>query len=285
MWRTPEDLITIGFSRARVVMMNEFHNGLLRCPWTREVGARVLPTAHNAGVHRLAMEALIPHDVAAEANRTRQAPAPEGGYLAQPEMRLLIQMALDLGWTLHAYEADIGARVRERLGRDVDFNAPIDEETKRKLESIQAYTTSMEVTNWREGVQADNLIGIYNALPEGEKLLVWCGNSHHNKQVSEMPTMLPDGTMSAEVQRWVPMGYQFREKSGVEPFTIHQMPMIHPNGEDLTAQWLGEFAPGVDALGGIAGFLRGEAPHERFSVFMQGSAADAVIFSTKNWLE
>ncbi len=27
-WRTPEELVEIGFSRARVVMMNEAHSGL-----------------------------------------------------------------------------------------------------------------------------------------------------------------------------------------------------------------------------------------------------------------
>jgi hypothetical protein len=27
-WRTPEELVEIGFSRARVVMMNEVHSGL-----------------------------------------------------------------------------------------------------------------------------------------------------------------------------------------------------------------------------------------------------------------
>ena len=43
MWRTPETLVEIGFSRSRVVMINEFHNGLLRCPWMREVGRRIAP--------------------------------------------------------------------------------------------------------------------------------------------------------------------------------------------------------------------------------------------------
>lgn len=285
MWRTPEDLATIAFSRARVVMMNEFHNGLLRCPWTREVGARVLPVAHSGGSRHLAMEALFPHALAVDANNTRQAPITEGGYLAQGEMRHLVQSALDLGWTLHPYEADIGAVVRERLGRDVNFNAPVDEETTRRLDEIRAYTTSMEVTNWREGVQADNLIGIVNTLAASEKFLVWCGNSHHNKVASVAPAMTPNGQRIGEAQRWTPMGFLFRERSGINPFTIHQMPMVQPNGDDQTAQWLADFVADVDALGGIAGFLREEIPHERFRVFTESSAADAVIFSTRNWLE
>jgi hypothetical protein len=285
MWRTPEDLIAIGFSRARVVMMNEFHNGLLRCPWTREVGARVLPTAHAAGVRHLAMEALYPPELAEDSSRSRKVPAAEGGYLAQPEMRHLIQTALDLGWTLHSYEADIGSVVRERMGRDVDFNAPMDEETMRRLEEIRAYTTSMEVTNWREGMQAQHLIDILAALPEGEKLLVWCGNSHHNKVVNEMPMMTPDGKVIEDAPRWTPMGYLFRERGGIEPFTICQMPMFDPAGNDVTPDIVGEFAADVDALGGVAGFLSEETPHPRFSMFIEHSGADAMIFSTKNWLE
>jgi hypothetical protein len=57
MWRSPEELVMIGFSRSRIVMMNECHDGLLRCLSTREIGRRILPTAHKAGVRYLAMEA------------------------------------------------------------------------------------------------------------------------------------------------------------------------------------------------------------------------------------
>ena len=105
MWRTSEELVTIGFSQARVVMMNEFHNGDLRCVWTRETGKRVLPIAQQAGVRHFAEEALYPQ-FAEEANRTRTIPVVKRGYLSQPEMRALIQTALDLGLTLIPYEAD-----------------------------------------------------------------------------------------------------------------------------------------------------------------------------------
>jgi hypothetical protein len=35
-WRTPEELVEIGFSRARVVMMKEAHSGDERCVRTRD---------------------------------------------------------------------------------------------------------------------------------------------------------------------------------------------------------------------------------------------------------
>ncbi len=36
-WRTPEELVEIGFSRASVVMVNEAHSGDERCVRTREI--------------------------------------------------------------------------------------------------------------------------------------------------------------------------------------------------------------------------------------------------------
>jgi hypothetical protein len=85
-FRTPEELLAIGFSRSRVVMMNEAHNGMKRCVRTREIGLRLLPAAHEAGVRHFAMEALY------------------GPYLTQPDMQRLVQGAEDLGWRLIPYE-------------------------------------------------------------------------------------------------------------------------------------------------------------------------------------
>jgi hypothetical protein len=48
----------MGFAQAPVVMANEAHSGLARCVRTREVGVRMIGAAHQAGVRRLAMEAL-----------------------------------------------------------------------------------------------------------------------------------------------------------------------------------------------------------------------------------
>jgi hypothetical protein len=98
-WCSVEELVQWGFARAPVVMANEAHNGLARCTRTREVGVRMIRAAHEAGVRRLAMEALrwpatdVPGPI-------RDMPPASGGYLGQPDMRRLIAAALELGWSL-----------------------------------------------------------------------------------------------------------------------------------------------------------------------------------------
>lgn len=94
--RTPEELLAIGFGRSRVVMMNEAHSGMKRCVRTREIGRRLLPTAHAAGVRHLAMEALY------------------GPYLTQPDMQALIEAAEELGLRLIPYEVDRMMSANER---------------------------------------------------------------------------------------------------------------------------------------------------------------------------
>jgi hypothetical protein len=132
--RTPDELVEIGFARSRVVLVNEAHNGDLRCIRTREIGRRILPTAHAAGVRHLAMESLWSRELIEEANRTRFLPQVADGYLSQPEMRSLIQAALDLDWTLIGYEAGL-------------YQQPPD------LDPM-----GMAFTNWREEQQAANLV-------------------------------------------------------------------------------------------------------------------------------
>jgi hypothetical protein len=144
-WRTPEEILEIGFARSRVVMCNEAHNGMLRCVRTREIGRRLLPVARDAGCRHLAMEAL-PHDRPFE-----------GGYLDQPEMRALIDEAVQLGFELIPYET--------RDTRSPFVEGGVD----------------MEIVNARERDQAANLAA---ALPD-TALLVWCGNSHQSKRPSE----------------------------------------------------------------------------------------------------
>jgi hypothetical protein len=57
-WCSVEELVRWGFGHAPVVMANEAHDGLTRCVRTRETGIRMIRAAHEAGVRRLAMEAL-----------------------------------------------------------------------------------------------------------------------------------------------------------------------------------------------------------------------------------
>jgi hypothetical protein len=108
-WCSVEELTRLGFARSPVVMANEAHNGMTRCVRTREVGVRMIQAAHQAGVRRLAMEAL-PSPANDGPEPIRDIPSRDGGYLGQPDMRRLITTALELGWSLWAYEARIKFR-------------------------------------------------------------------------------------------------------------------------------------------------------------------------------
>jgi hypothetical protein len=173
-------------------MANEAHNGLARSVRTRVIGARMIRAAHEAGVRRLAMEALpwlatdVPGPITA-------LPDGVGGYLAQPEMRAMIGTALDLGWTLWAYEDQV------EITPDTD----------------QAWLLSMEYANRREREQAANLCRLLEAAP-GEPMMVWCGNGHASKH---------------EGGEWVPMGWHFREMSSIDPFVIDQTVTVAWDGE------------------------------------------------------
>jgi hypothetical protein len=263
MWRSPEELVRIGFSRSHVVMMNECHDGFLRCRRTREIGRRILPTAHQAGARYLAMEALnLPF--AEECNRTLQVPEAREGYLSQPEMRELIQLALDLKWTLISYEADM-SQVPPVLANKDDM--------------------SIEVTNWREEVQARNLIVALQSLSIDANLLVWCGNSHHVKEIrhDEQIMLQRDGewiliSKPAEEPDWIPMGYQFKHMSNINPFTIHQC--IFDGHSQIPNLCISQ----LESFGGTAGFLREEPPHPSLAHFAQ-SDGDAFVLSTQNTME
>lgn len=150
-WHTPEALVLYGFKQSRVVMINEAHAYPRRCVRTRKVGIRAVRAAHDRGVRHLAMEALYPHAVAERSNRSRKAPDSAEGFLAQPEMRTLIQSALDLGWSLIPYEASL-------------HELPTDQMQRIEL---------------REQRQAENLWSEIRKLPMAARVLVWCGNGHN----------------------------------------------------------------------------------------------------------
>jgi hypothetical protein len=240
-WRTPQDLVQEGFRRSRVVMLNEAHDGLTRCVRTRRLGRQILPSAHAMGVRHLAMEALQPGDAEA-ANTTRRPPHAADGYLAQPDMGELIQAALELGWTLWPYEADIdhapAAIVRQGLG-------------------------SQAFTNWRDAEQARNLAAVLAGLAASDRLLVWCGNSHASKAAS------PD---------WTPMGHHFTALAAEEAFVIDQTVAVAFAGlEQQQAALVAELAPILDRYGGTAGLLREDA-----GPLSCWPGVDALVVSTDN---
>ncbi len=242
-WCSVEDLIRWGFGQAPVVMANEAHSGLARCIRTREMGVRMIRAAHEAGVRRLAMEAL-PWPDKDTPGPIRAIPSGAGGYLAQPDMRRLITTALDLDWSLWAYEAVI------EITPDTD----------------RAELRTTEFTNWREREQAGHLCRL--AAAPAEPLLVWCGNSHASK--------------TRDVGEWVPMGWHFRAMSGTDPFVIDQTVTVA--FQDESQPWVQELlAPLGETLaahGGTAGILRDQAPRP----LNTWPGVDAVVVSTDNAL-
>jgi hypothetical protein len=118
--RTPEDLLTVGFSRSRVVMMNEAHDGMKRCKRTREIGLRVLPAAHAAGVRHLAIEAL------------------RGSDFAQPDLQRLVDGAEELGWKVIPYEAR----------RPSDMNDREEQQARNLLEAFAALPPASPLFVW-----------------------------------------------------------------------------------------------------------------------------------------
>jgi len=249
-WRTVEDLLECGYQRSRVVMINECHAGWFRCIRTRRIGQRLLPMAQRLGVRHLAMEALSA-PVVEEVNASRRVLANAGAYLHQPEMRAFVQSALDLGLTLIAYEAN--------------------------FEQEPAGLSEREQHNWRELMQARNLIGALARLPAEDRLLVWCGNNHHSKARVPSASGEPDSL-------WELMGYHFREQSGLDPFVIDQgSTVLFPGMPRRRAreQWLEEIAPTLITMGGTAGFLSNEAP----SCLAVAPGNDAEVISLENEME
>lgn len=253
-WHTPEALFEVGLARSRVVMLNEAHDRDRRCVRTREIGRRLLPVAHRLGVRHLAMEALWngsgDRHLTEEANATRQLPAAQYGYyLAQPEMRALIQDALDLGWTLLAYEMDFAREPPELAQRP-----PGDRERIAR----------------REQEEAHNLTAHFRALPSEAGLLVWCGWSHLAKvPLRGMP--------------W--MACRFAQMSEVDPFCIDQTITVAQHPEHAPFRdVLAAVGPRLAALGGTAGLLAEEAARIPGMADIV-ARADAFVFSLHNDLE
>lgn len=240
-WCSVEELAQWGFAQAPVVMVNEAHNGLARCIRTRDIGIRIIHAVHEAGVRRLAMEAL-PWPAAGSPGPIRAIPPRWGGYLAQPDMRRLITAALELGWSLWAYEA-----ADDMIG-----------------EKDPAELLSLEYSNWRDREQARNLCRVLAACP-GEPLLVWAGPGHIHR----------DATAD-----WVPMACHFPAMSGIEPFIIDQTVTIDfgDRPQPWVAPLLETLSESLAAHGGAIGILRDQAPPPLDT----WHGVDAVIVSDDN---
>jgi hypothetical protein len=217
---SPSEIVTHGFATSPVVMMNEAHSGMSRCARTRRVGREILPAAHAAGCRHLAMEAL---PTMADGPTIGVVSLPDGGYLAQPEMRELIDVAQELGWTLVAYEIAWTMMPIEHRDNPLTWAA----------------------TNHRELVQAENLVAAWLQI-DRVPMLVWCGNSHH-------------ATMTGS--EWTPMGVHFRKLAGFEHFAIDQTQTISFNFDGRSnIQLTDDLRAALDLRGGTAGFLASDPP-------------------------
>ena len=103
------------------------------------------------------MEALT-KDFAEKANQSRQLPETTHPYLAQADMKLLMAIALGLGWDLLAYECEFVAG--EGGAQDL---------------------RGLEFANLARREEACHLVDHLLAAPPGTPLLVWCGHSHQRK--------------------------------------------------------------------------------------------------------
>lgn len=269
-WRSPEEIVEIAFQRSSVVMMNEAHSGMKRCIRTREIGQRILPVAHQAGVRHLAMEALNAR-FAEQSNHSRIVPDYKAGYLSQPEMRSFMEIALELGWTLVPYEAKSLLWLAAKYGFLVsDPDDP--QEIANHVPFHQADLLSLEFTNWREEQQALNIIKALAALPANTPFLVWSGNNHHAKEGG-------DG--------WLPMGYQFRQHSGIDPFVIDQGITVKFNPSDnfFETELIEPFAEELAKFSGTAGLLMEDIPSAFDRFALRTRSEDALLISIQNELE
>ena len=150
----------------------------------------------------------------------------------------------------------------------IDFSNADENERYQRLHEFQSEFTSPEFTNWREEQQALNIIETLRSLPANSPILVWCGNSHHAKMI---------------IQEWLPMGYQFKKHSNINPFVIDQIRTVKVDGIDTS--WYEEFViPACELLeqmSGTAGFLAEEAPE----MLRDNPSEDAFLLSAENELE
>lgn len=245
---------------SRVVMMNEAHDGMLRSVRTREVGLQLLPVFHEAGVRVLALEAL-PEEVAVELNKRKAFSEKDyGGYLDQPDLRLLVNKALELGWAVEGY--DVSVKDEEiRYGEEYWLK-----EGGRELSLL------FENVQWRETVQAQKLAKLTKKYST-RKILVWAGNGH----IVEGPIPVSGGTYAGLEQdgELEMMAAAFRRLTGIDPFTIDQTITVNWSHQNHKPHRLLEkYSESLGQFGHTAGFLKPkDLPY------------DAVIISTLNELE
>jgi hypothetical protein len=277
-WRLPEELIEIGFQRSRVVILNEAQDGLRRSIRARHIGRQILRSAYLAGARHLALHNMD-QMFAAYANGAHILPIIEApGALSQPEMRDMLQLAVDMGFTLLPISTDwnafleAGGPVRKWQHDVMQFSSRF--LGKRTAARLTGFDAQINDPNWEDAELAENLTHLITELDaarpnEEVKLLVWC-NFPHN-------TRLPIGD-------WQPMAWRFNQMTGIRPFCIDQTrTILFPGSEDEAGALVVHYREPLEQSGGTAGFLAEEGPaHLRNG---ESSLFDAYLFSLDNMLE
>jgi hypothetical protein len=83
------------------------------------------------------------------------------------------------------------------------------------------------------------------------------------------------------------MGYQFQQKSHINPFVIDQIRTVRFDAWDdqTETELVMQFADEWKKYGGTAGFLREETPPSLAHYHFEELGSDALLFSTQNDLE
>ena len=113
---------------------------------------------------------------------------------------------------------------------------------------------TMEATNHRERAQATNLALALDEIGPDRSLMVWCGNGHSSKERAE---------------ELVPMGVQFAQVSGIDPFSIDQLATVSlADGSRPRSEMTYEWKAKREQRGGTAAFTNNH--HRRASRFPRG---------------
>ena len=252
---TIEDLMTSAAAHSPILIVNEAHDGSAVCTRTRRVGKELLPVLDGLGFKVLAMEALNDgYALFANCHRTLPTNDDPRNYTAAPDLRAMMQTALDLGWNLAAYDISV-----KEAGWMID-------RTPQQYQSFE-YTQLREIV---EGLNLTRTFRQHGSSP----MLIWCGNGHGSHQAVTLgagffhPTDPP--------RRLKMMGQWVEEFSGVTPYVIDQTVTASWPGRGMSSRGralLEKYRSELEKIGGEGALYSDETKDAR---------VDAYVLSTDN---
>lgn len=246
-WMSVEGLVENGFSRARVVMVNDTRGWMSRCRRGRAIGRRVLAAAHGGGCRDLAVEALDA-TVAAELSAARVVPAASGGVLAEDDMRAMLQDALDRGWDVWGFAVDL-----------TRYPGP---------------ATGADDGEWRQRQCCAHLDDVLGRLGHATKLLVWYEGASMTLWGPHFDAAAIDDVSHC----------RFSDLTWDESFVVDQTCTIafYAESERVCANLVESTRPVLESFGGSAAILHEDAGEPlRYSA----CGCHAFLLSTENALD